>query len=410
MSSFFLKNRLHKKINQFKVVMYLCVLASFLFVAKESYYMAADIKEKISTKKRNENNSNLLLHSLGILFYSFLTYMGIKEVKRLPVPSKRPTVSDKTLSSLIYCKSTEQTNPYTPLTEEDIINLTKKLDFSSLDDKTQYKILQNIIRASSASPFVAKILKSDLLTSTIQVDPTLKKGGVIGFGETLFKKASIKVQTIQSAIPILHEIFHARQVKDGASFLSDLNHYARLTNEASAKALDLILYTKTNLISPFLSITYNPKWVRKILDNRLQKEKYLKPILTYRQKGFAEEETIGIIMKCLLESDPKKRETIVHRFCGNILNEADCIEMHLECEDWRQSYITNAILQKEEDLEEKLTHTPNLIYEINYVSFFDSYNSAETHIPQSFESIKISKNEPHNILFKFFNQDKQNLK
>lgn len=357
MSSFFLKNRLHKKINQFKVVMYLCVLASFLFVAKESYYMAADIKEKIYTKKRNGNNSNLPLHSLGILVYSFLAYMGIKEVKRLPIPSKRPTVSDKTLFSLIYCKSTEQANLYTPLTEEDIINLTKKLDFSSLDDKTQYKILQNIIRASSASPFVAKILKSDLLTSTIQVDSTLKKGGVIKFGETLFKKASIKVQTIQSAIPILHEIFHARQVKDGASFLSDLNHYARLTNEASAKALDLILYTKTNLISPFLSITYNPKWVKKILDNRLQKEKYLKPILTSRQKGFAEEETIGIIMKCLLESDPKKRETIVHRFCGNILNEADCIEMHLECEDWRQSYITNAILQKEEDLEEKLTHT-----------------------------------------------------
>ena len=245
--------------------------------------------------------------------------------------------------------------------------------------------------------------------SSVFINDNMNSGGLFSYKPTLLEKGVISVKNYDNVIPLIHEIFHAKQLKDGASSLVELQHYSRLTNEAAAKGLNLILEVKTKDMFLENETAIDTLWVKKILCKRLTNLQTNK-LLTDAEHCYGEEETIGIIMHCLLENNPKKREEHLKYFCGDIFTSKDFQSMNEECEDWRASYVNEKILQKETDLEKTLNHAPNTVNEISLVPFFNAYNSNETHIPQTFESIKIRKNQHQNVLAKFLAQESQHTK
>jgi len=143
-------------------------------------------------------------------------------------------------------------------------------------------------------------------------------------------------------------------------------------------------------------------WEKTLYTSQLQKAKKQHPLLSERElKGKTEEMCIGILMKCLLESDKKLREEIFVTTCGSFSSKTDKLNFNTYCLNWRKNYINEDVLKRENELLSILKHTPSIIqHEVNMIPDFNAYFTAETGIPQDIRSIKISKQKP-TALFQF---------
>lgn len=409
--------QIEKNTNNSKRKLYLCCILSTLLSGYYGYALIQSINDY--TKQKNENKnpkiSKILLPLTISILSIFLTSESFKYTFKLSLNKKRKkSVSKEILNQLFYINKPQNNKCtlYDPLTPSDIKELVKTIDFSQLESETQKNILQNIITVAHSSPFVAKIIKSKLRASSIQIDKNLNCGGIACFSNEIETEAKIKIKDDKNILAIIHEIFHLKQAKDGSYCSKELYHYLHLMNEAQAKGLNFITdyavqeecvqlgLMKKNFIS----------WKNKLYFSQLKKISHENKHLTPReQKGKAEERTIGILMKCLLESSPKKRVQFFESNCGTFSSKSDQKDFQEYCDSWRNTYINDAILERENVFNKKLTHTANILqYEISKIPEFDSYFTHETGIQQNIKNIKITSD--NNALFSFSINKKEHQK
>lgn len=380
-----------------------------LFLLNTSISTALDIKQRIENK---ESVFNLkLANIINIILFSYLFNVSLKLRKKEPdILLKNPSVAKPVLDELryFYDKEEEKDDIYSSLNSKDIEKLCKQIDFSPLSYSEQYDILQGLIVVANNNPVVAKILKSNLLPSTIHIDDSLFVSGQLVHGEKVIKKGHILIQNHLDITSIAHEFFHAKQCMDGAFLPKELRMYASLMAEAQTKALNLILSISTNHTGYFVEYRSDlNNWVKQIRNLQLFEVQKENLTLSRRAKiGKAQERTMGIIMKCLIEGDEGLREQIAQSLCKNQLSQNDLDEMHFTVSNWRNLYIKEGHEIQEEKLKKNL---PSLSKELKLIPLLNEYYSTETNIPQSLEAIKIYSSKP-SILSEYLNTGKQKTK
>lgn len=379
-----------------------------LFLLNTSISTALDVKERIENK---ESVTKLKLSNIiNLILFSYLFNVSLKLRKKEPdVLLKNSSVAKSVLDDLRYFYDKEEDDDiYSSLKPKDIENLCKQIDFSPLSYSEQYDILQGLIVIANNNPVVAKILKSNLLPSTIHIDDSLFFGGQLVHGETIIKKGHILIQNHLDITSVAHEFFHAKQCMDGAFLPKELRSYASLMAEAQAKALNLILSVSTNHTGYFIEYRSEiNNWVKQIRNLQLfevQKENL--PLSRRAKIGKAQERTMGIIMKCLIEGNEGLREQTAQSLCKNQLSQSDLDEMHFTVSNWRNLYIKEGHEIKEEKLKKIL---PSLSKELKLIPLLNKYYSEETGIPQSLEAVKIYSSKP-SALYEYLNTNKQKTK
>lgn len=403
-----LRDYIITKTKRLKQMLYLCFTASALFSCVQGTIFFYKLKNDTSEKKSLSFFLDKLQHLLLAFFSLSLLGISLKEIKKLPKNKKRtPTVSDNILAQLSYGNMPRDCSNdiYNPLTPNDIKNLVQKLDFSNLKEEEQHLILQNIIIVSDLSPFVAKIIKSDFQTSTIRIDNELNFQGTAKFLPEIISNGLISLKIPEDPIAIAHEIFHLKQAYDGAHASKYFYHYTHLLNEAQAEGINFI--TKFNLYQGYAKVnkTKNPlpKWEKDLFYTQLNHIKKKYPTLSEReQQAKGEELLIGVLMKCLLESDEQKREEIFKNACKKNLTYNDRIDFNAYISRWRNIYINEHVLMYEEKINNILQHQPQIVQQdLERVPLFEAYFTNETGVPQSISEIKLSKKNPYNALYTY---------
>ncbi|MBQ8251703.1 MAG: hypothetical protein IJY92_07350 [Alphaproteobacteria bacterium] len=410
MSASILQNRLQKNTHKKRKIFFLCYLASLAFSVYQGTILLNNSIEFFDKKQQTQKKQslfNILSPLITTGLWIFITRKAFKLLNELfPNKLREISVSPDVLQQLCYVKHPPQNTPsiYDPLTENDIKNLTTYIDFSHLKKSEQQFILQDLIITSYSSPFVAKLLKSKIRAATLFIDKNLYCAGISDFAPEIDVEGKIILQNFDNPLVATHEIFHLKQAQDGSYCLKNLNHYLHLINEAQAQGLNYILNyeitTECQKRNP--SDSWLSNWEKTLYTSQLQKAKKQHPLLSERElKGKTEEMSIGILMKCLLESDKKLREEIFVTTCGSFSSKTDKLNFNTYCLNWRKNYINEDVLKRENELLSILKHTPSIIqHEVNMIPDFNAYFTAETGIPQDIRSIKISKQKP-TALFQF---------
>lgn len=379
-----------------------------LFLLNTSISTSLDIKQRIENK---ESFTKLKLSNIiNLILFYYLFNVSLKLRKQEPdVLLRKPSAAKPVLDDLRYFYDKEEDDDiYSSLKPKDIENLCKKIDFSPLSDSEQYAILQGLIVTAHNNPVVAKILKSNLLPSTLRIDDSLLVSGQLIHGEKIIKKGHILIQDHLDITAVAHELFHTKQCMDGAFLPKELRSYASVMTEAQAKALNLILTVTPNHTGYFIEYRSEiNNWVKQIRNLQLfevQKENL--PLSRRAKIGKAQERTMGIIMKCLIEGDEGLREQIAQSLCKNQLSKWDLAEMHFTVANWRDYYIKEGYEIQEEKLKKIL---PSLSKELKLIPLLNEYYSEETGIPQSLEAVKIDSSKP-SALYEYLNTNKQKTK
>ncbi len=413
MNSQILSPYLQKKTQKTKTTLYLCCLGSLLLSTIQANSLYKNTNEFLNQKKlENKEKKYSLFHVLFPLTTTilsiFLTFETIKYLKKFPFNKKRKTsVSKDVLNQLCYVNTPQNKHPspFDPLTKKDIENLVQTIDFSALKKQEQLIILQNLIVIAHSSPLASKILKSNLRSAIIEVDKNLSYGGLASFSPEHDIDGKIIIQNVCDPLSITHEIFHLKQAQDGAFCLKDLHHYLHLMNEAQAKGLNYVLNFATNLECRKYNLSNETlsDWENTLYYSQFDKIKKQNPTLLERElQGKTEERAIGVLMKCLLEDDEKKREEIFNTEGCFFSSTNDRINFNTFCFEWRSTYINETVLNLEEKTKEILTHTPKIIqHEVDCVKDFNAYFSYETGIQQDIKNIKIATHDKNNALFQF---------
>ncbi len=410
MSASILQNRLQKNTHKKRKIFFLCYLASLAFSVYQGSILLNNSIEFFDKKKQSSKEHslfNILSPLITTSLWIFITRKTFKLLNELfPNKKREISVSSDVLQQLCYVKypSKNTTSVYDPLTETDIKNLTTYIDFSHLKKSEQQFILQDLIITAYYSPLVAKILKSKIRTATLLIDKNLYCSGISDFAPEIDIEGKIILQNFDNPLVTAHEILHLKQAQDGSYCLKNLNHYLHLINEAQAQGLNYVLnYEITNECQQHNSSKNDlTNWEKTLYTSQLKKIKKQHPTLSERErKGKTEEMSIGILMKCLLESDKKLREEIFVTACGPFSSKTDKANFNTYCLNWRKTYINEDVLKRENEVSSILKHTPSIIqHEVNMIPDFNTYFTTETGIPQDISRIKISKQQPI-ALFQF---------
>ena len=413
MSSHSLSHYLQKNTEKKRATFYLCCLGSLILSAFQTAILYSNTNEflnqpKLENKEKKLSLFHVIFPLTSTILSFFLTFETFKNLKKLHTNKKREiSVSKDVLNQLYYINPSQNKTPsiYDPLTEKDIKNLVKTIDFSPLEKPIQQSVLQNLITVSHSSPFVAKILKSELRTASIHIDPNLHCGGIANFSPYIDTEGKVTIQDHYNVLAIAHEFFHLKQAQDGAFCLKKLHHYVHLINEAQAKGLNYVLNFAINEECKKLNLSNTDlmDWENTLYYSQFEKVKQTHPTLNERElQGKAEEKSIGVLMKCLLEDDEKKREEIFKSECASFTSIEDKLKFHDYCFDWRTRYIDEAVLKWEKDIKSTLKHIPETIQsEVDLIPEFNDYFSYETGIQQDIKNIKIAAHDKNNALFQF---------
>lgn len=404
-----LKKIVQKKLFAQRFLLNTCLAVSGLYLLNTTLSIACDVKNHIENKAKPSQST--YLNIINLILFSFLFKTGLKIRRKEPdILLKEPSVSKTVLNKLcyLYDREEQQDDVYSSLTKKDIENLCKRIDFSSLTNTEQYHILQNMILTANANPIASKILKSELLPCSLKIDNNLDCGGHISHAAQAIKRGTIYIYDSLDYIAVTHEFLHAKQIMDGAFLLKDLRYYSSLMNEAQAKALNLIIESNINPeYYPFYFNAEEKVWPKKITNHFLQiseNETTNLPERTKRAK--AQEKTMGVIMKCLLEENEQLRENIAQSYCDNKLSKQDLEYMNNTMNSWRRYYIKDDYKRKEEGISKIL---PSLKNELNLIPLMDDYFSTETGIKQSVASIKISSCK-NSAIYDYLSNQKQKTK
>lgn len=289
------------------------------------------------------------------------------------------------------------------LTSEDIKKLYSRIDFSVLPLMVQEKLLQDIIYLSNYSPLIAKSIKKNIMNATISVN-----ADAISFGEIQdirTKKVPKKLifNSKWKTSTFLHEYMHLIHGYDGVLHFDALFNYMRNLSEAHARGFDFIIEARLN--SLFLNTLGNAytsnkslSFVNKILLKRFETNSHKNFENKREAICYAEEETIGILMRCLLTHNKKHRLEILKKYVPNSLTAQDISYINKYAKYWRQSYdiqSTTHILNSDKNI---------LKSELKKIPFVNTYYTNITHIPISCLNIKIKNGKTQ--LFNLLQEEK----
>ena len=301
---------------------------------------------------------------------------------------QKTSVPEFLLKNLFYFNdSEEKTHPSSNLTIDDLKKLITQIDFSNLLYQKKEKVLQDILIISHLSPFISNLFKNKVIPADIQIDNNLSVLGKIKEKpaskdeyNTILLPSDFKTATF------IHEYLHLKQGYDG---VFDFNHLFPIMHkmaEAFAKGVDFIIAARLNY---FMAKTYsfynsdkNLSFVDKIISKRYNLNKHLFQ-LKREAVCHAEEETIGILMKCLLTHQKEHRRQILNHFVPNTLKEFDIFSINNYAKNWRFDYAVDETCQ---NLDLK---TPDSQQELKKITFVNSYYTNLTHIPISCLNLKI---------------------
>jgi len=320
------------------------------------------------------------------MFNTFYDALFNKHENDRPFLCQKTSVPLSLLKNLIYFKDNEnKIHPTNNLTIDDLKQIVTQIDFSNLLYQKKEKVLQDILIISYLSPFVAKLFKNKVIPADIQIDKNLTSLGKIKEKPTSKdKKNTILLTPDFKTATFIHEYLHLKQGYDGLFNFNDLLPIMHKMTEAYAKGVDFIIAARLNY---FMAKTYsfytaekNLSFVDKIISKRYSLNKHL-----FQSKReaicYAEEETIGILMKCLLTHNKKHRRQILNNFVPNTLKEFDISSINNYATKWRFDYVVDEAYQN--------LNNPLLQQELEKISFINSYYKTITHIPISCLNLKI---------------------
>ncbi|MBO7244538.1 MAG: hypothetical protein J6V53_04575 [Alphaproteobacteria bacterium] len=410
MQQSFLQKQIQKNIFKQKLISNICLSICSLFTLNIANNVYCNFISPSPTSKQ-KNSFFKYADLVQLPAFLFLFYQSLK-IRREDVDNTltKSSLTKEVLNELryFYDEDEKENDIYSSLTPKDIENLTKVIDFSGLPYLQQYEIIQSLILVAHLNPVVAKNLKSPLLPCQFKINQDMLMGGNISHGKKSIKKGLISIQNYLDITAITHELLHAKQIMDGAFLPQELDIYSHLMAEAHGRSLNLILSATDNTTGYFVKMR-NPmgNWIKKILKIQKHYISQNNKCISEREKlGKAQERTMGILMKCLIEGNDDLREKIIQRYCYDQLNYIELEEMHLEVNCWRITYIKEDHEIKEEKLKNIL---PNLTYDLKLVPHLNDYYSNETGIPQQIESIKISSSQ-NSVLYDYLKAQKQKTK
>ena len=359
MSSQILSQYLQKNTKKIRTTLYLCFLGSLILSTHQASILYKKTnkfldQQKLENKEKKNSLFQMIFPLTTMILSIFLTLETIKHLKKLPSNRKRKiSVEQDVLNQLSYVNIPQKKSPspFDPLTQKDIENLVRTIDFSGLKKQEQQIILQNLIIIAHSSPLASKILKSNLRPAILKVDKNLSWRGLAAFSPEHDIDGKITIQDVCDPLSITHEIFHLKQAQDGAFCLKALHHYLHLMNEAQAKGLNYVLNFATALECRKYNLSNEalPDWENTLYYTQFDKIKKQNPAISERElQGKTEERAIGILMKCLLEDDEKKREEIFNAEGCFFSSSNDKINFNTFCFEWRSTYINEAVLNLEE--------------------------------------------------------------
>ncbi len=335
------------------------------------------------------------------LYNSIFQYIKKTDTKT----SVNQSVSDFILMNLIYFQNNGPSNyPSDNLTIKDIKQLVQQIDFSHISYKKQEKVLQDILIISHLSPLVAKLFKSNVISADIQTQNDLAVLGKIK--EKYMSKEvpnTILVPTGWKTATFIHEYLHLKQGYDGLFNFRILFPHMYKMAEANAKGFDFIIASYLNNFMaktyPFYNKDKTIDFVHKIISKRLDLNKSNCFSNQRERLCFAEEETVGILMRCLLTHKKEHRLQILNKFVPNALKTYDisCLNKHIK--EWRSNYYVDAT-----DLMLDFNN-PDLKKELESIPFVNAYYTNQTHIPISCLNLKIKNKKT--LLFQILQQQKE---
>lgn len=322
------------------------------------------------------------------MFNTFYNILIKKNKNNRYIPYQKTSIPLFLLKNLIYFKDNEEKKlPTNNLTIDDLKQLVAQIDFSNLLYQKKEKVLQDILIISYLSPFIAKLFKNKVIPADIQIDKNLTSLGKIkekpsskDTHNTILLTPNFKTATF------IHEYLHLKQGYDGLFNFNHLFPIMHKMTEAYAKGVDFVVAARLNY---FMAKTYsfyeadkNLSFIDKIISKRYSLNKHL--FQSQREAiCYAEEETIGILMKCLLTHRKKHRRQILNNFVPNTLKEFDISSINNYATKWRLDYAIDAAYQN-------LNFNNSFLQqELEKISFINAYYTTLTHIPISCLNLKI---------------------
>ncbi len=322
------------------------------------------------------------------MFNAFFNILFPKPKNKQNTIHQKTSVPEFLLKNLIYFNDGEEkTLPSNNLTIDDLKKLITQIDFSNLLHQKKEKVLQDILIISHLSPVISKLFKNKIIPADIQIDKDLSVLGKIKEKPTS-KEAhnTILLPPDFKTATFIHEYLHLKQGCDGVFNFNHLFPIVHKMAEAHAKGADFIIAARLNYFMSkaysFYSPDKNLSFVDKIISKRYNLKKHL-----FQSKReaicYAEEETIGILMKCLLTHKKEHRRQILNNFVPNTLKEFDISSINNYAKNWRFDYSV--------DTEYKNLDLTNqsLQQELKKITFVNAYYTNLTHIPISCINLKI---------------------
>lgn len=391
----FLKNRIKKSTKTYQKKMFLLFGIFFSL-------LSASIINKYTHKKEENSISSLALDPAY-----FVNLLGVGHTLSSLAAflhRRKKSVSDDILSKLKYSqKSKDTTSIYAPLNAQDIDNLVKIINFSKLDKIVQQDLLQNLIFISEHSPTVSKLLKSELLYAKVIYNKNLKCSGLTDFKPFILTNSKISLQKENNTCTLLHEIFHLKQIVDGAFYTKKLLPVIHFINEAQTKSFDLLISNiKETDINTIQKNTFN-FFIPKMLGYLFQKQKDKNPNKSDLElKANAENEFIVIMTKYLiLGSNFHQKNALLNHHYPNLFNSDELIDIYKRTITFNHIYEKSTIDKKRKN-NFKISKS-----ELELIPHFNTYYQRGTDIQFNLEHIETLRgNTPLKHLY-VHNQTKQ---